>query len=137
MKLRKGTFKHIESELFSYEETKREIELIRADIIHSTPFHDNIGGGRSNTRSDPTAIAATLLTSHRKLEQMERIVNAIDRVYESLPAERKELVRLKYWTKPQTLTWDGIARELNVSRRQAIRWRDDILHSIADRVGWR
>jgi len=137
VKLKKGTIKHVESELFAYHDTKKEIEQIRDDIIRSTPYNDNPEGGRSSERGDPTARTVETLVTHRKLEQLERITKAIDNIYTSLPEERKRLVKLKYWTKPQTLTWDGIARELNVSRRQAIRWRDDILHSIADRVGWR
>lgn len=137
MKIKKGTFKHIESELSSYLETKREIEQIRSDIIHSTPFHDNPEGGRSSEPSNPTGKTATALMTDRRLQQLERIVEAIAQVYESLPADRQELVRLKYWTRPQTKTWEGIAQEINISRRQALYWRNGIIHAIADRIGWR
>ena len=136
MKLKKGTFKHIESELYAYEDTKREIEQIREEIIHRTPLIDN-PEGRANTPSDPTATTATLLMTHRRLDQLERIAKAIDQIYQELPDDKKKLIKLKYWTKPQTKTWEGIAQEINISRRQALRWRNEIVFAIADAIGWR
>lgn len=136
MKLKKGTFKHIESELYAFEDTKKEIEWIREEILHRTPMIDN-PEGRANTPSDPTATTATLLMTHRRLDQLERIVKAIDQIYQELPDDKKKLIKLKYWTKPQTKTWEGIAQEINISRRQALRWRNEIVFAIADAIGWR
>src|SRR5690606_18120478 len=119
MKLKKGTFKHIESELYAYEVTKKEIEQIREEILHSTPRIDN-PEGRANTPSDPTATTATLLMNHRRLDQLERIAKAIEQIYQELPDDKKKLIKLKYWTKPQTKAWEGIAQEINISRRQAL-----------------
>lgn len=136
MKLKKGTFKHIESELYAFEDTKKEIEWIREEILHRTPMIDN-PEGRSNAPSDPTATTATLLMTHRRLDQLERIVKAIDQIYQELPDDKKKLIKLKYWTKPQTKTWEGIAQEINISRRQALRWRNEIVFAIADAIGWR
>ena len=136
MKLKKGTFKHIESELYAYEDTKKEIEQIREEILHRTPMIDN-PEGRANTPSDPTATTATLLMTHRRLDQLERIAKAIDQIYQELPDDKKKLIKLKYWTKPQTKTWEGIAQEINISRRQALRWRNEIVFAIADAIGWR
>jgi RinA family phage transcriptional activator len=46
-KLRKATFKHIESELYSYHDTLKEINRLRKDIIFTNENDDeNIGGGR-------------------------------------------------------------------------------------------
>lgn len=137
IKLKNGTFKHIESELYAYHETKKEIIRLKNDILHASRQPDLSGGGRSNWPGDPTGETATLLATHRRIEQLERIVEAIEAVYEALPREKQELVRLKYWTKPQTLTWDGIALKLHVSRRTAINWRDEIVFAIAERLGWR
>jgi len=138
IKIRKGTFQHIESELSAYQDTKREIERIKIDILHGVGSSDeNTGGGKSNLPGDPTGKKATRLTSDKRLMHLEAITEAVDSVVSRLPAEKKELIRLKYWTRPQTLTWDGIALQLNVSRRQAIRWRDEIVYVIAERTGWK
>lgn len=136
-KLKTGTFKHVESELYHYHDTKKEIERLKNYILHASPVPDRTGGGRSNVPSDPTGQTATLMATHRRIEQLERIVETIESIYERLPAEKQKLVRLKYWTKPQTLTWDGIALELDVSRRTAINWRDEIVYAIAELLGWR
>ncbi len=136
-KIKKGTFQHIESELYAYHETRKEIVRLKNDILYASHPVDANGGGRSNLPGDPTARTATLLTTHRELESLERIVGAIDSVYESLPDEKKRLIQLKYWSKPQTRTWDGIALEMSTHRVTLIRWRNDIVRSIAAKLGWR
>jgi len=137
-KLRRGTFQHVESELYAYHDTKKEIVRLKNEILYASPNRDeNVGGGRSNLPSDPTGRTATLLATHRKIEQLERIVEAIESVIEKLPEEKKKLVKLRYWDRPRRLTWDGIAGELHVSRRQAMRWRDEIVYQIAEKIGWR
>ncbi|AUS03462.1 DUF722 domain-containing protein [Paenibacillus larvae] len=137
-KLRRGTFQHIESELYSYHETRKEIIRLKNEILYgSTPADENVGGGRSNLPSDPTGEIAVLLTSHKKLEQLERIVNAIESVVEGLPEKKKEMIKLRYWTRPQTLTWEGVAQRIEKDRTTAIRWRNEIIREIANRIGWR
>lgn len=136
-KIKSGTFKHVESELYAYCETKKEIERLKKDILLSGNPPDWTGGGRSNLPGDPTGRTATLMITHRKIEQLERIVEAIESVVSRLPADKQKLIKLKYWTKPQTLTWEGIAAEIPVSKRQALRWRDEIVFAIAEILGWR
>lgn len=135
--IRKGTFKHIESELFAYHDTKREIKQITADILHGSSSVDGNGGGRSNLPGDPTNRIVTSLITHKRLKQLEQISSAIEEVFIQLPEEKQKLIKLKYWAKPQTLTWDGIAATMNVGRRTALRWRDEIIYAIADTLGWR
>lgn len=137
-KLTRGTMQHVESELQAYHETKKEIIRLKNEILYDTPsYHDNIGGSRSNQPSDPTASKAVLIVSHRKIEQLERIVEAIETIYERLPEEKQKLIRLKYWSKSRHLTWDGIAMEVGVHRATALRWRDEFVKAVADRIGWR
>ena len=98
---------------------------------------ENIGGTRGNLPGKPTERIVTKLAANKRLNQLEEIVGAIERVYEQLPDDYKRLIELKYWTKPQLLTWDGIADKLHISKRQAMRWRDEIVYSIAKVLGWR
>ena len=137
IKLKNGTFKHIESELYAYHETKKEIIRLKNDILHASRPPDLVGGGRSNWPGDPTGETATLLATHRRIEQLERIVEAIESVVERLPDKKRKLVQLRYWDKPRVLTWDGIALKLEVSRATALRWRDEIVYAIAEKIGWR
>jgi RinA family phage transcriptional activator len=136
-KIRKATFKHVESEIFGYHDTLKEIDRLKKNILYASSPVDTNGGGRSNLPSDPTGRVATIMLTHRSIVQLELIVNSISEVYTQLPEDKQKFVRLKYWTKPQTLTWDGIARKLNVSNRQAFRWRDEIVYAISEKIGWR
>jgi RinA family phage transcriptional activator len=137
-KLRRGTFQHVESELYAYHDTRKEIVRLKNEILHaSTPPDENAGGSRGNMPGDPTGRMAVLMVTHRKIEQLERIVEAIESVVERLPEKKKQLVQLRYWVKPRTLTWDGIAMRLNVSRRTAMNWRDEVVYAIAEKLGWR
>lgn len=138
LKVRKGTFKHIETELFSYHETRKEIIRLRNDILYpSKQQDDNVGGGRSSTTSDPTGRAVSALTANTRLLHMESLVHSIECVYERLPEDKKRLVILYYWTKPQLLSWEGIAQQLHISRVTAFRWRDEIIYAVTDQIGWR
>jgi len=136
-KLDQGVFRHVEAELFRYHTTKREINRLRNDVLYGTkPPDENIGGGRSNIPGDPTGRAGTILATHRKLEQMERVVDAIETVYSLLPVEKKRLIEMRYWSPNQRHTWDGIAMTLHISKMTALRWRDEIVEAIAYEIGW-
>lgn len=138
-KLRRATFQHIESEMYSYHDTRKEIIRLKNEILYGShgTVDENVGGGRSNLPSDPTGRTAVLLTSHKRLEQLQAISDAIETAYNALDPAKQKLVRLRYWARPQLLNWEGIASQLHVSRRQAMRWRDEIVHMIAIRLGWR
>lgn len=135
-KIRKGTFKHIEGELYTYHDTLKEIERLKKDIYLASPVLDE-AGIRSNLPGDPTGSKVTTMLMHRRIQQLEQIADAIFEVYNRLPDEKKKLIKVVYWTKPQTLTWDGIAQKCNVNRSTAIRWRNEIVYAIAEFLGWR
>jgi RinA family phage transcriptional activator len=133
----KAAFAHVEAELYMYHETLKEIERIREDILYGKEIDENVGGGRGNLPSSPTERKTIAIVTHRRLQQLEQIADAIKTVYESLPEEKKRLIQLKYWTKPQRYTWEGIAEQLHISERQARRWRNEIVYAIMDFLGWR
>ena len=137
MKLKKPTFKHIESELYSYHDTLREIQFLRNNLMFCKENDDeNVGGERSSNISSPTEQIGTKLATHKKLNNLETITNAIEKVYTGLPETHQRLIKERYWTKPQLKSWDGIAMDLNVSRRQAFRWRDEIIYALGEVLGW-
>ncbi|MEK4501924.1 transcriptional regulator [Bacillus sp. FSL R12-0069] len=137
-KLKGATFKYIESELYTYGDTLHEIGFLRKNLIFCSSHDDeNIGGGRRNVPNCPTERIATKLTVHKKLRRLEELADAIEHVYALLELEKQKLVKLKYWTKPQCKTWDGIAEDLHITKRTALRWRDGIVYAIAEKLGER
>lgn len=131
IKLSNGTFRHIEGELYAFHETKKELEGRKKEILHRRGFSTSEMG-----IGDPTGEKAATLVTDKRITHMEHVVKEIEAVYQSLSLEKKRLVKLLYWTHPQQFTWDGIARRLNVSKRQAQRWRRAIVEDIAERLGW-
>jgi RinA family phage transcriptional activator len=137
LKVKKSTFKHVESELFAYHDTRKEIIRLRNEIMYGSENRENSGFGRSSLPSDPTGRVATKLASHKLLNYLESTVEAIENVYNRLPEEKKLLVNIYYWTRPQTLSWEGVAQKLHVSRKTAFNWRDEIIWAISEQLGWR
>ncbi|WJQ03219.1 transcriptional regulator [Geobacillus stearothermophilus] len=136
VKLPKNIVRYVEHNLYYYHEYLRDIERLRKDILYGRDNNDeNIGGGRSNLPSSPTEQRAIELVTHRRLEKLERVTHAIKTVYEALPDEKRKLVKLKYWTRPQRYTWDGIAEQLHITKRQAMRWRSEVIYAIAELLG--
>jgi RinA family phage transcriptional activator len=137
LKLRKTTFKKCEAEWYDYHKTLHEINLLREEIMN--PFQEqdeNIGGGRSTLISSPTERIATRLVTNKQLKYLTEVADAIEKVYNALPDDYKKLVRLRYWSN-KNLMWDGIESELHISKRQAMRWRDEIIQATVEVLGWR
>lgn len=134
----KLTFKKVEAEWYDYHDTLQEIAKLREEIMN--PFMEeemNVEGGKSNLPGDPTGKMATRLTTHKQLKYLEEVVSAIEKVYNVLPDNYKELARLRYWNKNNPLNWDGVALKCHVSKRQAMRWRDEIIYATVEVLGWR
>lgn len=141
VKPRKVTFKHAEAEWYNYYHTLKEIARLREEIMlpfDENPEQINIVKGANSVRmpGNPTERIAIRLSTNKKLEYLTEIVGAIEQVYNALPDDYKKLVRLKYWNRNK-LTWEMIAEELHVSRRQAMRWRDSIIQATIELLGWR
>lgn len=132
--LRPATFKYVESEIQAYIETKAEYSRLQDDILHSAPISDD-SAIRASGISDRTASIAIELVNNARLQRLKNVIDAIDYVYSSLQDHKKELIQIRYWNRPQTLTWDGIALELNASRISVLRWRNEIVIAISDRLG--
>lgn len=135
-KLRPSTFKHIETEIYDYYDTLNRIKERTQELL-SDPSREEGMPSSPSLPSSTTERYATRLVMDRQLQEYERVASAIEHVYNLCDESRKNLIRLKYWTKPQLLSWDGIALELSVGRATAFRWRDEIVQAVGERLGWR
>ncbi|GGJ61904.1 transcriptional regulator [Virgibacillus salexigens] len=142
IKPKKITFKHAESEWYNYHHTLKEIARLRENIMNpfdEDPDDPTIVKGANSVRNpgNPTERIATRLTTNKQLNYLTEIADAIDQVYNALPDDYKELVRLRYWSKHKKMTWEGISLRLDVSERQARRWRNEIIQATLEVLGWR
>ncbi|MED5050627.1 transcriptional regulator [Anoxybacillus rupiensis] len=140
---KQSLFKWVESELYRYPQLKKEIRMIRDNIMFcKDKVDENVGGGRASLPGKPTERIATTLATDQRLEQLEGIVKSIEDVYNSLPHEYKKLIQLRYWTVRKygwesKYTWERIANELHVGRRTVFRMREEIIEAIVETLGWR
>jgi RinA family phage transcriptional activator len=141
-KLKPATFKHIEAELYGYNDTKREIMKRREELMY--PFDEDpedmsiVKGANSvRTPGRPTERIVTRLTMDKRLRNLEEIIEAIDSVLDRLDGTQRKMVNLRYFMKNRKLNWEGIALECNIHVQTAFKYRRMIIQAIAEKVGWR
>ena len=136
MNIKRANFKMIEAELYCYEESKRQLELLREEIIESTPIQEvNV----KTSPGDPTQTKVIKLVNSREIIEMERRLKAIDKAIEILKTSNEpkkyQLLHMKYFERRYTDT--GICMELGISERTFYRWRREIIELIANFLGCR
>ena len=156
LKLKRATYRHIEAEIYAYNDTLKAIEELREDIILASGRQEAYGavvGGRyagtSIVERRVTKLADSLL-----LREMERITKAIRDTYARAKEECRRVVWVKYglaleeWQLPPDLVAkmegrnrfdmspDDMAEVLNVDRATFHRYRSGFVYGVAERLGW-
>lgn len=135
--LSKAAFKHIESELYFYHDTVKEIARLRQEIMFTGGNEDeNVGGGRSSFPGRPTERIATRLLTHKRLRNLEEMVEAIDYTFNALTDDHRLVIREKYWSK-QRFSWDEMAVRCSMHRNTCMKLRKDVVNLIAEKIGWK
>jgi len=136
IKLKTATFKYIESELYSYKDTLKEINRLRDEIINRPSQDDNSGGGKSNIPGSPTEEIATELLTHRTLQNLVKITDAISDTYKIVSDEHRSIIDLKYFKQP-SLYWDDVAYQLSMHRNTVFKYRREFIILVANKLGLR
>ena len=134
--IERQNFRLIESELYEYTQTKREMELIQFDIIE---LGSGSGEGRTSAISKPTESKATKLMTSKELLEVRKRINAIEYMLSVLsnssePA-KLQLVRMKYFERRYTDM--GIWEQLSISKATFYRWRAEAVGIVAQRLGYK
>ncbi|MGB9866731.1 MAG: hypothetical protein ACPLPR_02330 [Bacillota bacterium] len=154
VRLKRATFRHIEAEIYAYEDTLRQIEALRRDIIlsgDSGAFLDvAAGSGEWDSRVERRA---TRLADSILLREMERITAAIADTYKVAKEECRRVVWVKYglainWQPPAELVaqMEGrnrfdmracdMAELLSMDESTFHRYRTGFVYGVAERLGW-
>lgn len=127
---------YIEKQLEDYPKMNKYIQDRKLELKYpSIPDDENTDAPRGTGVSNPTEKMIVTIDSDKRLKQLEDTKKAIESTLKQLDNSAYSLVELKYWKKPQTLTWLGIAEKVGYSRRQCFRVRDEILKAIALELG--
>lgn len=132
--LSKAAFKHIESEIYSYHDTLKEIDRLRNEILFDKGIADE-SGIRSPDVGRPTERIATRLLTHKRLRNLEEITEAIESTYRTLSEDHQKVIKTKYWSRKR-LNWEDVAIQCNMHRNTAMKLRKDAVYLIADKIGW-
>lgn len=126
---------HISECIRYYHEDRKQLESLKTDMIPSTvPKYEPKEGSSFNSEQRPTEDIAMRMASDIYVLQLEIKVHAIGSVLEHLSKEDNELVRLTYWN--GTLTPDGIAYRLHMSKSAYYDHLNAILLAVAIRMGY-
>lgn len=93
-----------------------------------------IGSGSSHVQEPERRTIALL--ENRCIQRLESIVQAIEEVFQMLTKEQQTLVKYVFWTQPQTLTMEGIAQQMHLSRLTLYRKKDEMLALVGEKLGY-
>ena len=129
MRINKSVFRYIEHELYNYEQTKKELQLYREQILESSPSPEvSVQSGPG----DSTATKAIRLTSSTFVIHAEKVINAIEKSLAMLSEQHRILFKHKYQDcKP----WQEIVVEMGISDRQYFKLRREIVIAVGQKLG--
>ena len=131
-----GTFKQIEIILQEYPRYEDYIKRREEELLNPyVPQDTNQGGGKANRTSDTTAIKAITLADDRILQRIKFQHQAVKRTYDSADEDTQDIIEEYYFKQPRTKTWDGIALQVNSSKRTCFRIRKAFFSKLADELG--
>lgn len=129
MRINKSIFRYIEHELYNYEQTKRDLQLYREQVLDGTTMSEvSVQSGVGDT----TANKAVKLTSSAFVVQAERIINAIEKSLAMLGEQHRTVFKLKY---QDMYPWQEIVVEMGISDRQYFKLRREIVIAVGQKLG--
>ena len=123
-----------EWQLEQYPEEKKQLEILKNDlIVLRTQNFENVGGTQYNL-TRPTEANALRLISAPYLQRMEIGCAAVESILAMLDPIDKALIETVFWKKSNNVT--GAAMDIYLSRSQAYRRLHDILGGVAAGMGF-
>lgn len=117
---------------YEYYIKKQELEILYPVELMEDK---NIGGGRSTAISNPTQQRAVRLAEDKTIRRLKEQKQAVENVLSEMNKKESEVIKLYYFQKPRTKTWDGVAIECNFSKRTCLYIRDRFFDRMADELG--
>ena len=106
--------------------------------MSSNSDDENSGGGSNSVRqvSKPVEQAAIRLDEDDLYQNLRRIIQVVESLYEDADDELKRIVDMRYWDKESEFyEWEEIADAMYMSKSKVLRKRNRLLDETAERVG--
>ena len=129
MRINKSVFRYIEFELYNYQETKRELERYKEEILESTNIPEvNVQTMPGNV----TESKAIKITSSPFVMRAEKTIKAIDKALAILGEQHWRIFKLKYC---DCMPWQEVCLEMDISDRTYFRWRRELVAMVGQQLG--
>ncbi len=125
------TYRWIEYELYNLENSKKELKLLKEEILACFP--DRFGGGNvSGIISDQTGNKVIKLMTNPRVNNLERKIKAIERVLKRRKVFR-DIYRFKY---KENLSIEECCRRMGIESKGIFRFlREALISQIARELG--
>lgn len=134
--MKNGTFKMLEGLIEDYPTMDRYIKRVELEIEYPwQQSDDNIGGSRSTSTTSTTERTGLKLATDKHLRLLRERKKALDKVVYAAKPETIKIIRMWYWIKPRTKTWDGIAQEVGYSKRMCYLLRNEFVEELGKELG--
>ena len=131
-----ATFKYIEQMLYDYPDYEREIKLRREELMYPRrELDENIGGSSSHDDTGFPERYVISLERDKRLRALEEQQLVIKNCLFELRIDEQRVIKKRYFDRPQTLTWDGVALESGYSKMQCLRIREKLVNNIGNKLG--
>ena len=129
-------FKRVEQLLEDYPKLDSEIKKRRLALLYPVREYDeNIGGSKSQSNTSLAETFVVTLDQDRRLARLEEQKFIIEEVLKKLHEDDYSVIKLYYFEKPRTLTWDGIAMATRNSRSRCFEVRKNVVEEIGRKLG--
>lgn len=135
--LNKYDIQKLEEFWAEHNQNKRLLRIREWELTAKTNTDENTGGGKGNSISNPTEIAAAKLLNDKTYQNLKSIIGSIEHLYKNADKDIKTIVDMRYWDEERNCyEWEDIADQLNMSRSKVLRLRNVLLDDTADMIGW-
>lgn len=129
-------FKRVEQILEDYPKLDSEIKKRRLALLYPVREHDeNVGGSKSQSNTSLAENFVVTLDQDKRLSKLEEQKYITESVLSKLHENDYNVIKLYYFEKPRTLTWDGIAIATNNSRSRCFEVRKNVVEEIGRKLG--
>lgn len=129
--------KTIEGYWLNIQQLRDDLKYRMWDLTENKTTDENIGGGKSNRISDPTAQKAMILADDVRYQFLKKRVDVVDHVYSSLDERMRNFVDARYFCGDANyISWDTVAMKLGIAKQEAFKLRNKLIDETAKKIGW-